>query len=81
MVKDLFFNYQCPAYSMAVVGKIYLYFYSKDYDRSLNIFGRVGITANVEKRFVTPIPQQELQSKWGAGGGGNIRVLPPTPRK
>lgn len=44
-------------------------------------FRRIGITVNVEKRFVTPIPQQELQSKWGSGGGGNIRVLPPTPRK
>jgi len=44
-------------------------------------FRRIGITANVEKRFITPIPQQELQSKWGAGGGGNIRVLPPAPRK
>ena len=51
--------------------------------RAVYAFGRIGINVNVEKRFITPIPQQELQSKWGSGGGGggNIRVLPPTPRK
>jgi len=49
--------------------------------KAVYTFGRIGISVNVEKRFVTPIPLRELQSKWGAGGGGNIRVLPPTPRK
>ncbi len=49
--------------------------------KAVYTFGRIGISANVEKRFVTPIPQQELKNKWGSGGGGNIRVLPTNPPK